>query len=162
MESTSPPPPTPNVVDPAADLATLKKASVNVGLEPLLNFGPAWYAPTFATVVACTTLAGRADSDTMNVAYLAVGVLACIPSIVHYYREHPVQSKFDLISFVAMLPVLFVTLVVVLAWGISLSTIGYEDFVPVWAIVGWLATTALFLGIRHGLSIIRDRRPAVG
>lgn len=43
-------------------------------------------------------------------------------------------------------------------WVTALVAFDGPEFFPTWTFVGWLLTTAWFLGLRHVLHTIRDRR----
>ncbi len=161
MENTksggSPPP-----FDPESHLSILEEAQKVVADEYALDFGPSWYAPVLATMIGGLTLFNNAQSELTNLLYLGAAGLATVVYVVHGSRRTSIRPRTTGRGFAGIVFVCVVLLAVVIAWGTAISTIGYEDFVPVWATVGWLATTALFLGIRLALKAVRNRRPALG
>lgn len=60
-----------------------------------------------------------------------------------------------------MLPFVLGAFVLIGLWGTAVSAIGYDDFVPGWALVGWLLTTVLLLGVRSVMKALRERRTLI-
>lgn len=150
-----------NVVDPGADLAIISRAQRELALEDFLNFGPLWYAPALATLIGGLSMFGRDFNDNWSVLYGAAAVLAGLTMAVHDYRRRRVRPKFSLRSAMFVVVVIVICWVVSGLWGTAISTISYEDFVPTYAIVGWLLTTAFFLLVRASLGLARSRRGSV-
>ena len=148
----------PSHVDPAADLELLNRARLLVDDDQFLDFGPAWYAPALATVVAGLSLFGRAFDDYWNIAagLAALGAGAAVS--LHDYRRRAVRQRASKRGAVFVGLIVLTCWAIAAAWGTATSTIGYDRFVPGFAVLGWLLTTALLLVIRAGLSNIRTRK----
>ena len=138
----------PIAVDPAADLAMLDRAKSSVDLNPILDFGPWWYAPLFATMLAGLTLFSQPEAGDWSFAYAFVGIATAIALPVHDFRRRKVRSRRSGHSFMIGFPIAMGAFAVVATWGAAVSAIGYERFVPGYAIIGWLITTGLMLVLR--------------
>ena len=153
-------------VDPEADLDLLHRAKASVSLEYLCDFGPWWYAPLLASCIATGTLfvQDRIVQDTitsMSWAYGAVGVAAWLAMRRHDASRRKIQPKWSAPtgrSGWLAAGVIVSAWVVVALWGSAVSTLGYDRFVPFYAALGWVLTTALLLGIRAGSAWLRSRR----
>lgn len=147
-----------DAVDPIADLATISSAKRNVAVDDFLNFGPWWYAPALATLMGGLSLFGQDFTDRWSVVYGAIGVLAGAIMAVHDYRRRRIRPKGSPVAFLLLIAMLVITWIAIGSWGTAISTIGYEDFVPTYAIISWMLTFAFFLVIRSCLHLIRQRR----
>lgn len=154
------------LVDPLAHLALLKRSRSAAEYEDFLNFGPWWYAPSLATIIGGMTLwlaepveigFGLFESPT-RIVYLLAALMSTLAVCVHWFRNRELKSKPTKNSFVLGCVAVLVTWVIIAAWGTAVSTIGYEDFVVVWAAVAWAITTTFFLVVRSGLDRIRSNR----
>lgn len=145
-------------VDPAADLELLDRARKNAVVDDVLDFGAWWYAPMIATMVGGLTLYGRGGDDRWSLAYGLAAVVATIVTVVHDYRRRKVRSRTTVTSIVYVVAVVLLLLLVTGLWGTAVSSVGYDDFVPGYAIVGWLLTTGFFLAVRAALTSFRRRR----
>ena len=91
VETQSHRPETPSV-DPAADLALLGRARRSVDVDQALDFGPAWYAPLLALMVAGLSLAGPGEGA-VQVGGWVVGTVVVVPSPGRDdAAEHPVRA----------------------------------------------------------------------
>ncbi len=149
-------------VDAANDLAILEQARSSVALNPVLDFGPLWYAPAFAATAMGISLAGRVDGAVTSAVFLAIGVIAAIAVSFHGIRNLGVLPRTTAKSVLAFVPMLITMWFVFAAWGTAVSTIGEDDFVPFWAALGWVLTTAFFVVVRQVVTAIRDRQPSLG
>ena len=138
----------PNAVDPAADLAMLERAKSSVDLNQILDFGPWWYAPLFATMISCVTLFSQPDAGDWSFAYAALALTTAATISIHDFRRRQVRMRPSRRSFMVMLPVVLGLFGILAAWGTAVSTIGYERFVPGYAFAGWLTTSGLLLALR--------------
>lgn len=154
MESTNP---EENQIDPEADLALLERARASLEVDLALDFGPWWYAPLAAAAVGTATLATQAGSRLA----LVVVVVVCLALAVHDRQRRPVRPRPSARSATLMLPFVLGAFVLIGLWGTAVSAIGYDDFVPGWALVGWLLTTVLLLGVRSVMKALRERRTLI-
>jgi len=143
--------------DPQADLDLLDRAKASVGINNTLDFGPWWYAPLLATCVAGCSLFGRAGALT-SALWGVLGLTAAVAMAAHDYRRRTVKPKFSLQSAGLLFGIVIISWAVVAAWGTAVSSTGYERFVPGFAILGWLLTTAVFLLIRQASYAVLARR----
>ncbi|NNE94628.1 MAG: hypothetical protein HKN24_01210 [Acidimicrobiales bacterium] len=144
-------------LDPQADLALLERARASVEFDQALDFGPWWYAPLAAAAIAAATLFSQDGSSGM----LGLVMIACLMLAAHDRHRRPVRPRPSARSAMLIVPFGLGTFVLIGLWGTAVSSIGYDDFVPGWALLGWILTTALFLGIRAILSLVRDRRAPI-
>lgn len=148
-------------VDPAADLAVLRRAKESVDIGQVLDFGPAWYAPMVATMLAAITLFGQEFVGDWSFVYAAVGIGTGAIVSVHDFRRRKVRQRPSVRSAAATIPIVLGSFVVLAAWGTAVSSIGYERFMPGYAVVGWLVTTGLLLAVRSVLNGLSSRRSAI-
>ncbi len=152
----------PPELDPAADLDLLDRARSVVEVDQVLDFGPWWYAPLLATMIGGLTLFGHdvtgfgTATAAGVVALLAGGILA-----VHDYRRRSVRLRRSARGAGFLGLFVLVAWLIIGAWGTAVSSLGYERFVPGYAVLAWMLTTAALLGIRAGLQVIRSRRRAL-
>ena len=144
--------------DPAADLELLNRSKSIAELDQMLDSGPWWYAPMFATVFGGWTLAAQGLSNSLNVAGLLAGIVAVAVVSVHDYRRRRIWTDPSARSLLLVVPVVLVIWFLSAAWGSAVSTLGYEEFVPGYAVLAWLLTTVFLLGVRFvSLSALRRR-----
>lgn len=162
MESTSTPqpsqPPPPRRVDAAADLKLLSRAKSEVEIDQFLDFGPWWYAPGLATVIAGGTLFAESLNNNWNVVMGLAALGAGTAVIIHDYRRRGVRVQRSSRSFKLSAVVVVLMYLIVGLWGTAISSVGYERFVPGYAVLGWVITSLFFLGIRQVLMEVRRRR----
>lgn len=110
--------------------------------------GPRWYAPLAAAGIAALTLV-NGDTEARGLT-VWLGVLALSLGVILFDAKRqsinfgPLgKNKLVLVGLVA----LFVLAIAV--WSASVETVGYDDFVPLWVVVGWAITTAILLGLRE-------------
>jgi len=145
-------------LDPVADLALLDQVKRNVERHDLMNFGPWWYAPVLATMAASLTLFNRGAEFAWEIAYLVVAAGMLVLSVGHHYLRRNVRTRFSREGFGAMLVVAALCWLVTVAWGVAVSTLGYDAFVPGYAILAWFLTVGYFLAIRQVLLRVSARR----
>lgn len=114
---------------------------------PSVDPGPWWYALTSAAGIAAVTLVNT-DTEADNLTTW-IGVLALSLGITLFDARRQTinfgsagKNKFVIVGAIA----LFILTIAI--WSATAETIGYEDFVPGWMIVGWLITSAMLLGLR--------------
>lgn len=148
-------------IDPAADLDLLDRAQSVVDVDQILDFGPWWYAPLLAALIGGLTLFGQDVGGIANVAAGVVGVAAGIIVAIHDHRRRAVRLRGSARSagLLAVIVVLF--LVLIGSWGTAVSSLGYERFVPGYAVLAWLLTSMTLLGVRAGFHALRRRRPVL-
>lgn len=147
--------------DAAADLDLLSRAKASVHTDLILDFGPWWYAPLLATTVGGLTLFGQAMNTASSLVFGAVALLAGGFMSVHDFRRRPVKSRPSMRGAGFLVAMVIVSWIVVGLWGTAVSSLGYERFMPGYALLGWALTTAFFLVVRSGLYAIRRRRPSL-
>ncbi len=150
MENTS------NAVDPAADLAMLDRAMSSVDLDQALDFGPWWYAPMISTMVASVTLFSQPGAGDWSFVFAIVAIATGTAVSVHDYRRRKVRLRPGVASFKVLFPMVLGAFVLLAAWGTAVSSIGYDRFVPWYAMAGWALTTGLLLGLRAVLGVKRQ------
>ena len=144
--------------DPAADLELLDRAQASVELDQVLDFGPWWYAPVLAAFVAATALFVQDTSSTASRIVWAVAFGAGAYVAWHDYRRRGVRSRPSTRAFAMRAPIALAAFALLMLWELTISTVGYGRFVPGYAVLGWLLTTVLLLGLRSGLHALRNRR----
>ncbi|NNE96311.1 MAG: hypothetical protein HKN24_09815 [Acidimicrobiales bacterium] len=144
-------------LDPKADLALLERARWSLELDQALDPGPWWYAPLAAAAIAAATLFSRNGSTGM----LGLVMIASLMLAAHDRYRRPVRPRPSMRSATLVVPIALGTFVLLGLWGTAVSTIGYDDFVPGWALLGWVLTTALLLGGRAIAGAVRDRRAPI-
>lgn len=143
----------------AADLRLLERAKSAVQFDEVLDLGPRWYAPMLATMVGGLSLFGQGFSSSFWNAIVGISAVAAGGVMsVHDYRRRTVRSRPSIRGAVAVAVIVLICWAVVAAWGTAISSIGFERFVPTFAIVGWVLTTVFFLAVRAGLNAVRARR----
>jgi len=147
-------------VDPAADLALLGRARRSVDVDQALDFGPAWYAPLLALMVAGLSLAGPGEGA-VQVGGWVVGVSAAVLVAGHDQRRRRIRGRRSIRSAAFVLGQVICCWAIIAAWGTAISSMGVDDFVPWPALGAWAATTVVFLAIRALLVRVRRRRPAL-
>lgn len=152
----------PTAAEASADLATLDRAKTSVDIDQVLDFGPTWYAPFFATMIAAVTLFSQPGAGDWSFVYATVGIVTGTTISVHDFRRRKVRQRPSVRSFVTTVPLILGSFVVLAAWGTAVSSIGYERLVPGYAIAGWLVTTSLLLAMRAALNAVRVRRGTIG
>ncbi|MEL7158973.1 MAG: hypothetical protein AAFN30_20600 [Actinomycetota bacterium] len=162
MESTSDcreSPADPATRTPSDDLALLERAASVVNTDQYLDFGPWWYAPMLATSIGGLSLFGPAvDGDWKAVtALVAVGAGAVVS--VHDYRRRTVRLRPSIRGAVYVTGMVVLIWMLVATWGTALSALGWERFVPGYAIAAWVLTSLLLLGVRATLLRARRRQP---
>lgn len=145
-------------VDPASDLALLKRAKSSVALDQVLDFGPWWYAPLLATLIGGLTIFGNDVSEGTNRIAGVVAVIAGALVAWHDYRRRPVRPKPSRRSAPLVAVVVVGLFVVMSLWGTAVSSTGFDRLFPGYAAVGWLLTTAVLLGVRSVLHVARKKR----
>lgn len=151
----------PSTFDPEADLELLERSRSSVAINDVLDFGPWWYAPLLATCVGGLTLFGQEFGAAINIFYGVAGFGAGTIMAVHDYRRRTVRPKFSGKAFGLLAAIFAVTWVTIGLWGSALSSIGYDDFVPLPALAAWALTTAGFLAIRHVCNSVIKPRPVI-
>jgi bacteriorhodopsin len=159
MENKTPNDPIPDTgeVDPEADLALLERARSSLELDQALDPGPWWYGPLAAAAIATATLAAHQGAT----AVLGVAIVVCLLLALHDRQRRPVRPRPSARSATLVVPFVLGAFFLMALWGTAVEAIGYEDFVPWWALVGWLITTALLLGVRAILAVLRERRTPI-
>ncbi len=159
-------------VDPLSHLALLNRSKSAAEYEEFLNFGPAWYAPLFATAIGASALftadvgasAEQVSADPVvfetsgHPAYLIAVVMSLVVLGVHYYRNRLVKPKTTKMSVALTLVAIAVLIAVAAVWNTAVAVIGYDDFVIGGAALAWVLTTGFFLALRAGLDRVRLSR----
>ena len=127
----------------------------------MLDFGPWWYAPLLAMMIGGLILFPEAPNDLHVVAWGSIAAIAGGTITIHDHRRRSVRLRPSVRSAALLGLMAVICWALVAAWGTAISSIGYESFVPVYALLGWLLTTAVLLGIRAGLLALRRRRPTL-
>lgn len=148
--------------DPAADLALLKRSKASVGIDQILDFGPWWYAPLFATGIGGMTLFNQPSAGDWSFAYAAVGLLSLLALGTHDFRRRKVRQRTSWRTFTLSIPIVLGAIVLIALWGTAVSTMGYERFVPGPALGAWVLTTGFLLAVRAALHRLRARRGPTG
>lgn len=147
--------------DPQADLELLQRSKSAVAIDDVLNFGPWWYAPLLATCVGGLTLFGQDYDYALNALYAIAGFGSGALMAVHDYRRRTVRPKFSFTSLGLIVGIVAIMWLTVAAWGTAISTIGYDDFVILPAVIAWTITAAAFLAIRQILHALLARRSVI-
>ena len=152
-----------DLVDPLSHLALLKRSERAPEYEALLNFGPWWHAPLWATLFCTLTLWVRAEDEARGMGptvFLALSFLAGGVLTHHWYHKRKVQLRPLPTALGLALSAVSLLIIWVLsaAWSVPINILGYQDFLWPWAPIGWALTTVFFLGLRMFFSRIRDSR----
>lgn len=149
------------VADPTSDLALLERAKSSIEEDQILDFGPWWYAPLIATLIAGVTLWGQETDGGWNLVAGVVGLLSGGAVAIHDHRRRMVRPRKTVRGAALLAPVVVLTFATMAAWGTAVSTLGYDRFVPGYAVLGWVLTSLVLLGARTLLLTIRRRRIAL-
>jgi len=147
--------------DPQADLDLLDRAKSTVHINNTLDFGPWWYAPLLATCVSGLTLFGHAATTLSSILYLVAGSLAGAIMGIHDYRRRTVRPKFSMQGAGLIVGIFIITWAMISLWSVAVYSVGYDRFMPGYAILGWLLTTVAFLVIRQASYALLARRTAL-
>lgn len=149
-------------IDPAADLDLLERSRSVIAVDQWLDLGPWWYAPLLATVTAGLTLYYQETNATENRVLGFLALVAGAIIAVHDYRRRSVRLRATprraAIELATIVLISVPCLLLVAAWGTAVSSLGYERFVPGYAILAWTLTSVGLLGIRAGVHAIRRQR----
>lgn len=156
----------PDLVDPLSHLALLERSKTAPGSESFFNFGPWWYAPLCANVIAglslwggvVDTTLGQAGVVVVRPAAIVVALVSAAVLAVHGLRNEQVKAKPTLAGFVFTIAAVIVIMAVLGIWGTAISAIGWGQVNAIHVFVGWALTTAFFLALRKGLHHVRDNR----
>lgn len=154
-------PSTPQTFDPAADLTLLERTRSDIEVDTALDFGPRWYAVAIAVVIGSLMLARSASTGTSQATFWALHAAALVTIAVHDHRRRSVRSWPTRRSLALFAIPLAVCGALFVAWGLVISWVGYDRFVPAWALVSFAVTAIVLAALRAALVTVRRRRPAL-
>ncbi|MEM9654085.1 MAG: hypothetical protein AAGA65_18470, partial [Actinomycetota bacterium] len=132
-------------VDPQADLDLLERARAAVDLDHALDFGPWWYAPLLATCLGAASLANQDFGNGTGLVFIAVGAMTGVVLMAHDFGRRKSCPRFSVRAAAITLVAAAVVLGIMALWGAAVSAVGTDGFLPVYAAVGWVFSTAVFL-----------------
>ncbi|MFV0524362.1 MAG: hypothetical protein ACK5RL_07695 [Acidimicrobiales bacterium] len=146
----------PTTPDPARDLVELERARHASALEPVLDFGPWWYAPVFAALlagVAAGSYSGVVSDSWVARFFLLAGLLLVS---FHQYQARRFVGRWSRLSVVMTLAVAALVVLVVFLWTLVQSLLDLSG-APAYLLLlaGWVVVTLLLLAVRAGLGRLR-------
>ena len=162
-----------DLVDPLSHLALLNRSERAPEYEAFLNFGPWWHAPVWALFVGSLSLAtaslpGNADVvDTgptggvvvetfFDPVFTVITIITAVVLTVDGLRRREVKPRPTFLGLVLTALACGIVLAAIVLWNLAILVVGYQEFLFVWAAVGWVLTTGFFLGLRSGLARVRN------
>ena len=160
-------------VDPLSRLALLSRSARAPEYEAFLNFGPWWHAPIWATFVGSLSLATASLQENADVVgtsatggvavetffdplFTVITIITALVLTVDGLRRREVKPRPTLLGVALTALACVIAIATVVAWNIAIGVVGYQDFLFLWAAVGWVLTTGFFLGLRSFLSRLRN------
>lgn len=139
-------------VDPQGDLAILERARTATTMEPILTFGPWWYAPAIAGCLAGVTATAYAGPARDSAIVSTIVYVAAVALVFHDVRRQRVKPRLSGRLLVANLIRFGFVLALLTGWMVVQSLLDVDGWTA-WASlgVGWVIVTGVLLGIRSAL-----------
>lgn len=159
------------LVDPLSHLALLNRSARAPRYEAFLNFAW-WHPPLWATYVGglalgLASIPGSAEvgrtSPTGGVIiethfgplFAVIAALAAVALSADGFRRREVKPRPSLLGAGLTVIASAIAVAAVVAWNVAILIVGYQEFLFVWAAVGWVLTTAFFVGFSRALNRFR-------